>query len=441
MLLPASPEFVALCRSQVALVTQGLGASLGAVYLMEDLTDPLERHLVPVVVYPEVRSSQRGTPLSLPGQPAPDQPLAVPSKMGERSLPALPLLKPQQIVLPLIHEDLVMGLLVVGRDDRQWQAWEQTQLEEVARTLAIARFLDQRHQWLEQATYRQRQLQGHQQDSLANLLHQFRNPLTTLRTLGKLLLKRLHPDDNNRTIAASIIQESDRLQDLLRQFDQVVEDLGEAALDTEPGTLTVSEQTSLNSAGAPGEVPLKQLPPATGFLSGAAAALVPCSLVEILQALLGSATAVAEEHHLELQVDLPPDLPPVSANPQALREVCSNLLDNALKYTPPGGKVWLQVSQATAGSQSWQKVIIANTGPGIPPQDLEHLFERHYRGVQAQTDIPGTGLGLAIARTLVEQMGGTIQALSPAFGVPRDTDSEAGVTFIVHLPECSPTPS
>jgi signal transduction histidine kinase len=61
-----------------------------------------------------------------------------------------------------------------------------------------------------------------------------------------------------------------------------------------------------------------------------------------------------------------------------------------------------------------QAIIVADTGPGIPPEDLQHLFTRHYRGVQAQTEIPGTGLGLAIAQELMHQMQGEIQLFSPA---------------------------
>jgi signal transduction histidine kinase len=59
-------------------------------------------------------------------------------------------------------------------------------------------------------------------------------------------------------------------------------------------------------------------------------------------------------------------------------------------------------------------ILISDTGPGIPLQDLEHLFERHYRGVQASTAIPGSGLGLAIAKDLIEQMQGEIEVFSPA---------------------------
>lgn len=426
--MSASPEFVSLCRSQVALVTRGLGASLGAVYLTEELAESLERHLVPIVVYPETeRSWSQTTPLSLPAaipQELPAVGLNNDPSPPESSLPALPQLKPQQMVLPLIHTDLVMGLLVVGRDDRQWQDWERTQLEEIAHTLAIARFLDQRSQWLEHITYDQRSLQGQQQDTLANLLHQFRNPLTTLRTLGKLLLKRLQPQDHNRSIATSIIQESDRLQDMLYQFDQVVEDLGEAALDLESDAVTVAANPPLP----------RQLPPAPNLLLGSELALMPCSVAATLQPSLESAAAVAEERNLELQTQVPLTLPPVQANPQALREVYSNLIDNALKYTPSGGKIRVEVrrEQSEAGAQ--QLITVVNTGPGIPPQDLEHLFERHYRGVQVHTGISGTGLGLAIARHLVKQMGGEIQVFSPA-SPAHPSPTGPGVRFVVRLPE------
>lgn len=432
MLLPASPEFVDLCRSQVALVTQGLGASLGAVYLTEELADTLEQQLVPVVVYPEGRTWQRPAALSLPA--GSDRSLAVPLDSAN-PLPTLPLLKPQQLVLPLIHNDLVLGFLVVGRDDRQWQDWEQTQLEEVAHTLAIARFLDQRSQWLEHSQYHQGRLRG-QQDTLANLLHQFRNPLTTLRTLGKLLLKRLQPEDPNRSIATSILQESDRLQDLLRHFDQVVEDLGEAALDTDSLSLPVSPPSEpvLDTPSEPEQSAIKQLPPASGVLTGSDLPLTACSAAAILQPLLTSAAAVAEERNLELQAAVPPDLPPVRANPAALREVCSNLIDNALKYTPAGGTIKVQLFQSSPASGDRQQIAISNTGPGIPPQDLTHLFERHYRGVQAQTNIPGTGLGLAIAHRLMAQMGGAVQVFSPA-RVELPAGAGPGVTFVVTLPE------
>jgi signal transduction histidine kinase len=126
-------------------------------------------------------------------------------------------------------------------------------------------------------------------------------------------------------------------------------------------------------------------------------------------------------------------------------------MDNSLKYTPAGGKVIIQAGQIRVSTQGAKQssIAISDTGPGIPPQDLDHIFERHYRGVQAETGIPGTGLGLAIARELVEQMQGEIEVISPAvfnwaacqsaeqsvsnFSLSCDSLGP-GTTFIVWLP-------
>lgn len=108
----------------------------------------------------------------------------------------------------------------------------------------------------------------------------------------------------------------------------------------------------------------------------------------------------------------------------------SNLIDNALKYTPSGGKIDIR---AGLEQDNLQGIAISDTGPGIPPQDLEHLFERYYRGVQADSEIPGTGLGLAIAKTAIEQMQGKIQVFSPALQNVSSVNGGVGTTFIVWL--------
>jgi signal transduction histidine kinase len=122
-------------------------------------------------------------------------------------------------------------------------------------------------------------------------------------------------------------------------------------------------------------------------------------------------------------------LPQVRANPKELREVLSNLIDNALKYTPAGGKIYIQ---SGLEQDRMQGIAISDTGMGIPPQDLEHMFERHYRGEKADSEIPGTGLGLAIAKELIEQMQGKIQVFSPAQWHP-DSNIGGGTTVIIWL--------
>ena len=447
MLMSASSDFLALCREQIALLTQGLGATLSIVYLTQELveTPSGEAKLIPVVIYPETallppgeetaeatvhKQLQVGNVFILPNDhrrlltAGAESPTS--SRESERADASQPHLKEEyllsgnQIVLPLVYEGVMMGLLVTGRQDRAWNEHEESQIQRIAQTLAIACILDQRRAWFEQQLREQQILQEKQGDLLDNLLHQFRNPLTALRTFGKLLLKRFRPADANRDVANSIVRESDRLQELLQQFEQVI-DLTEA--DLAPLHLAESkvfEATVQKSAKPP------LLLPGTGDKA------VDCSLADILEPLLISAKAIAQERKLKLITEIQQNSPLVRANVKALREVLTNIIDNALKYTPTGGKILIQAGQKKA---NFQGIVISDNGPGIPPEDLEHLGERHYRGVQAQTEIPGTGLGLAIAKQLIEQMQGEIEVFSPAINSKLTSPNAPGTTVSIWLPE------
>ena len=101
------------------------------------------------------------------------------------------------------------------------------------------------------------------------------------------------------------------------------------------------------------------------------------------------------------------DLPPVSADPTRIREVLGNLLSNALRHTPAGGSVTVEVARSGTSAVS---VTVRDSGPGIAADVMPRVFERFVR----TPDSPGSGLGLAIARDLVEAHGGTIAAESPA---------------------------
>jgi signal transduction histidine kinase len=493
MLMPASAELIALCRSQVALLAQGLGASLAVVYLTEKLTDTLDTELIPIVAYPEAAITwdvnqmlallSRGRQVLGPssrllasGTTTPELPAAAstsfiptaattPSSsdssdtVGDSTTAASAAVdedvQPQrQMILPLMYEGMVMGLLVTARSDRPWNQLEQTQIERIARTIAIACVLDQRGQWLEHDLRQLRRLQAEQHDIFDTLLHQFRNPLTALRTFGKLLLRRLLPEDRNRELATGIVRESDRLQELLQQFDVAI-DLDIADLPpADPAELTSAVDWEIQlssilradpeSQEHPDSLPPRPMLPGTNYLTGTQLQLQPHTVAEILDPLLDSAAAIAQDRELDLHIAIPPDLPPVQTDVRALREVLNNLIDNALKYTPTGGQIYVQVRQQSSQDQgNQQAIVIADTGPGIPSQDLEHLFERHYRGVQADTDIPGTGLGLAIAHDLILQMRGKIQVFSPAeqsgfvdaISNQIGADEHMGTAIVVWLPE------
>jgi signal transduction histidine kinase len=441
MLMPASSEFVALCQAQVKVI-QKLGATLSAVYLTEELVEDSEAGLIPVVAYPSpdvvwqeqqqlaLLPNETGTGVPVPWLPSAADtfiPLDGEFEASESTQPQSEvntLLKQRRILLPLMHEGLVMGLLVTERQDRPWNHLERSQIEEIAHTMAIACILDQRRAWFEQQLAQQHQLQEKQNDLFHNLLHQLRNPLTALRTFGKLLLKRLGMSNPNRDIAANILRESDRIQELLQQFDRVLEltETHKMPLTLPSAHPPVETQADRNQAK-----PLLLLPGA-GLI---ASTLESLSVTQVLEPLLASARAIATERHLDLQAEISSHLPPVRANAQALREILSNLIDNALKYTPHGGKVYIQVGQERLSPQGrFLGIAVSDSGPGIPPQDIAHLFERGYRGVQAETEIPGTGLGLAIAKELVEQMQGEIQVISPA---QHPNAGGAGVTFVVWL--------
>ena len=99
----------------------------------------------------------------------------------------------------------------------------------------------------------------------------------------------------------------------------------------------------------------------------------------------------------------------VRGDPDRLRQLLLNLIDNALKYTPADGQVTVSLTREKQDGREWALVEVADSGIGIPPEDLPHVFERFYRVDKARSrDQGGTGLGLAIARWIVVSHGGRI---------------------------------
>ena len=130
----------------------------------------------------------------------------------------------------------------------------------------------------------------------------------------------------------------------------------------------------------------------------------------------------AKERSHAVALDLPKGLPDVVADRDRLAQVLINLLDNAVKFTPEGGRIEVS-ARPSAGRVI---VSVADNGVGIPPEDVGRIFERFYRVDRSRDRRDGgTGLGLAIAKHLTQAMGGTIEV---------DSRPGSGTTFRISLP-------
>ena len=149
----------------------------------------------------------------------------------------------------------------------------------------------------------------------------------------------------------------------------------------------------------------------------------PVSPAAIVAAAVQAAEPAYLAKKMELRCTVDERLPQLAADPDRIGEVLSNLLDNALRHTPPGGRV--EVLAERHGDDV--ELVVVDSGEGIPPEHLGRVFERFYRVDSGRTRaMGGSGIGLAIARALVEAHGGRIRAESEGAG--------QGARFIVTLP-------
>ncbi|MDH4137109.1 MAG: ATP-binding protein, partial [Anaerolineae bacterium] len=150
--------------------------------------------------------------------------------------------------------------------------------------------------------------------------------------------------------------------------------------------------------------------------------MTPCDLEYIIDLVITGLQGWAERKGIELRVELPENIPTVQGNSTRLCQALTNLVDNALKYTPSGETVTIGLVVEN-GSVT---VCVKDTGIGIGPDDLPHIFDKFYRVEREETrDIAGTGLGLAIAKSVVEMQNGRIWA---------ESEPGAGSTFSFTLP-------
>lgn len=159
--------------------------------------------------------------------------------------------------------------------------------------------------------------------------------------------------------------------------------------------------------------------------------MAPMSPAEAVRLAVGGMLPLFDEKNVELKSAVSEDLPSVLADIDRVVQVLSNLLSNALRHTPDGGRVVVK-AEASGDEVAFQ---VTDTGTGIAPEHLERLFERFYRVDKSRSRGEaggGSGVGLAVSRALVEAMGGRIRAESPGLG--------EGATFVFTLPVSHPKP-
>jgi two-component system sensor histidine kinase KdpD len=147
---------------------------------------------------------------------------------------------------------------------------------------------------------------------------------------------------------------------------------------------------------------------------------VPHDLSEIVDTALRRATKILSRHKIQLK--LTANLPMVNLDAVLFEQALFNILDNAAKYAPAGTTIRMQSRQ----QDGFVVLEVFDEGEGIPPMDLENIFNKFYRANKGDQVRPGTGLGLAIARGFVEAMGGTIGA--------ANRHDRSGAIFTIRLP-------
>ncbi len=135
----------------------------------------------------------------------------------------------------------------------------------------------------------------------------------------------------------------------------------------------------------------------------------PLDIAKFLEEIVGDWKLQSARKEIRLELDIAPDLPPLHADALRMQQVMNNLVDNAIKYTPAGGKVCVRV----ALRENEFELLVQDNGIGLLPADLPHIFERFYRADKARSrEQGGTGLGLSIVKHIVQNHGGRVMAES-----------------------------
>ncbi len=201
---------------------------------------------------------------------------------------------------------------------------------------------------------------------LADVTHELRTPLTVIQGILEALLDGVYPADEANL--RSLLDETQMLS-------RLVDDLRMLTL-AESGALQLRKE--------------------------------PTDLAALIQETASAFQVQAQTAIIRIKVIAEPQVPWLNVDPERIRQVLVNLLNNALRYTPPEGTIQIRYWVKTENGDRQAAIEVTDSGVGIQPEDLAHIFDRFYKS----RDSGGMGLGLAIAKSLVGAHGGTIRALS-----------------------------
>ena len=231
----------------------------------------------------------------------------------------------------------------------------------------------------------QRKLERLRRDFVANASHELRTPLSMIKGYIETLV------DGHQTMAS---EERDRFLKTIQRHSERLNDIIQDLL-----TLSRLESTT----------------PGVNF--------EPVELAPLLEALGDEYRRRPNAIEHKISVEAAPTIGTIHADPVKLSQVFSNLIDNALKYTPKGSRLVLQTHVADSGEI---EIAVRDNGPGIPIEDLPHIFERFYRVDKGRSrETGGTGLGLSIVKHIVQLHGGRVWA---------ESEIGQGTAIIIRLP-------
>ena len=248
---------------------------------------------------------------------------------------------------------------------------------------ALAVTFNRMAEQLQAADRKQRELEGLRRDLIAWVSHDLQTPLTSMRAILEALSDGIVDDPETVRRYLNTAQRD------VRSLSALIDDLFQMA--------------QLDAGGFP--------------LNRAEA-----SLNDLVSDTLESFTQLAKQQNITLEGQVESDVDPVFMDTQAIGRVLNNLISNALRHTPPKGRVSVWVRRTGARVE----VTVSDTGEGIRAEDIPHIFERFYRGEKSRNrGTGGAGLGLAIARGIIRAHGGDIRVESKA---------GKGTQFSFHIP-------